>query len=232
MYNKINMYGFTSVVACVFFAFQLSARAETYTLETYYPSPAGVYNNMSVLSGAVLARDSGNVVLVSPANTTGLVGIGTASPVAKLDVNGNANIQANLSCGGNVSGANVLAGGRSVITSVICSGSLTCTISGNTLIIKGKEACISDGSCSALPGCGETVKGVDNCGNVCSTRGAPCKYQCPSIRNSGDMRCCTSQSSCTGQLGASQTCTYYYCRDGDNNCDRPRALSAPCTKVQ
>ena len=61
------------LVVCVFFKI---ADSETYTMETYYPSPAGVYTNMTVLSGTVLARDNGNV------------GVGTAAPASKFSVAG------------------------------------------------------------------------------------------------------------------------------------------------
>jgi len=67
------------VAALVLFAVCVSPKltgAETYTLEAYYPSPAGVYANMTVLSQTVLARDSGNV------------GIGTAEPASRLQVAG------------------------------------------------------------------------------------------------------------------------------------------------
>ena len=57
-----------------------TANCETYTMESYYPSPVGVYTDMTVTSNAVLARDGGKV------------GIGTASPGAKLEVNGTVNV--------------------------------------------------------------------------------------------------------------------------------------------
>lgn len=68
-----------------------AAHCETFTLQTYYPSPVGVYNALTVTSTTVLGRNYGNVLLVPPANASGNVGIGTASPAAKLDVNGDAN---------------------------------------------------------------------------------------------------------------------------------------------
>ncbi len=62
---------------------QVRASGETYTMETYYPAPVGVYTTVTVTSGTVLARDGGNV------------GIGTASPADKLHVNGNATVTGN-----------------------------------------------------------------------------------------------------------------------------------------
>lgn len=56
------------------------AGSESYTLEAYYPSPAGVYTNMTVLSNTTLARDGGRV------------GIGTASPASALSVNGSVQV--------------------------------------------------------------------------------------------------------------------------------------------
>lgn len=49
---------FAAAVAVVFAG---RASCETYTMETYYPAPVGVYTNMTVTSNAVLSRDSGNV---------------------------------------------------------------------------------------------------------------------------------------------------------------------------
>lgn len=85
------MKGTISIAAGLVFALAAAARCESYVLETYYPSPVGVYTNLTVLSGAVLGRDSGNVVLVSSANSGGSVGIGTGAPAAKLDVRGGIN---------------------------------------------------------------------------------------------------------------------------------------------
>lgn len=50
--------------------------SESVTLSTYYPAPSGVYTNMITTANTFLARDGGNV------------GIGTASPAAKLHVSG------------------------------------------------------------------------------------------------------------------------------------------------
>jgi hypothetical protein len=57
--------------------------AETYTLDTYYPSPAGIYTTLSVSSNAYLAKDGGGV------------GIGTKNLKGKaLQVEGGAGVQA------------------------------------------------------------------------------------------------------------------------------------------
>ncbi len=50
--------------------------SENLTLNAYFPAPLGVYANMMTTGDALLARDGGKV------------GVGTASPSAKLDVNG------------------------------------------------------------------------------------------------------------------------------------------------
>ena len=52
------------------------ALAEDITLTTYYPSPRGVYDELKTMGQTLLAQSGGNV------------GIGTASPVTKLEVNG------------------------------------------------------------------------------------------------------------------------------------------------
>ncbi len=61
---------------------------ETLTLRAYYPSPVGIYTRLVSLNKATFAREKGNVVLTSEKNPTGMVGIGTTDPKAKLDVRG------------------------------------------------------------------------------------------------------------------------------------------------
>jgi hypothetical protein len=51
--------------------------SETLTLTTYYPAPYGGYVSILTTGNTYLARDTGNV------------GIGTATPAVKLDINGN-----------------------------------------------------------------------------------------------------------------------------------------------
>ncbi len=64
--------------ATSFFLFALAPDlgSENLTLATYYPAPSGVYSQMITTQNAYLARDGGRV------------GVGTVSPEAKLDVNG------------------------------------------------------------------------------------------------------------------------------------------------
>ncbi len=50
--------------------------SESLTLESYYPSPLGIYSNLTSTGDTFLARDGGKV------------GVGTSSPQAGLDVNG------------------------------------------------------------------------------------------------------------------------------------------------
>jgi len=50
-----------SALSTFLFASSITAYCETYTLETYYPSPVGAYLNMTVTSSSVLSRDGGSV---------------------------------------------------------------------------------------------------------------------------------------------------------------------------
>jgi hypothetical protein len=79
----------------------LRLSSETLTMTTTYPAPVGVYNQIVTTgnSGATpadttLARSAGNVLLAPPSNAAGRVGIGVASPSAKLDVGGTLRIGA------------------------------------------------------------------------------------------------------------------------------------------
>ncbi|MBI3548705.1 MAG: hypothetical protein HY078_06580 [Elusimicrobia bacterium] len=64
--------------------------SETMTMTTYYPSPSGIYKRLVSTSDSVFARDSGNV------------GIGAASPAAKLHVIGNSQVVGRLDVTGNL----------------------------------------------------------------------------------------------------------------------------------
>lgn len=69
-----------AVLLLLIVAMAAVAVAEDLTLTTYYPSPRGVYHEL---------RTSGDTFL---ATTAGNVGVGTASPTAKLDVTGTVRI--------------------------------------------------------------------------------------------------------------------------------------------
>ncbi|MFI5346549.1 MAG: hypothetical protein ACHQ51_09270 [Elusimicrobiota bacterium] len=69
--------------------------SQTLTMSATYPIPAGVYNQIvttgdsgTVPANTILNRNSGNSILVPPSNAGGNVGIGTATPFAKLSVAG------------------------------------------------------------------------------------------------------------------------------------------------
>lgn len=76
-------------------AFAVRLSSETLTLATTYPAPVGVYNQIVTTGNAgttpadtTLARSAGSVLLAPPTNADGRVGVGTATPQAKLDVAG------------------------------------------------------------------------------------------------------------------------------------------------
>ncbi|HAH05077.1 MAG TPA: hypothetical protein DCM05_00905 [Elusimicrobia bacterium] len=70
-----------------------AAPAETAVLTDYYPSPAGVYRTLLTTGNTILAEDSGDVELIGPGNSAGMVGVGTTVPTRKtglkLHVSGN-----------------------------------------------------------------------------------------------------------------------------------------------
>ena len=73
----------TILSVCAFFAFCLVSFAqttETIQIDTYYPAPYGAYAELTTTSNTYLATEGGNV------------GIGTTSPGAKLEVNGQVKI--------------------------------------------------------------------------------------------------------------------------------------------
>jgi hypothetical protein len=67
------------MAAAMIFSAVSEVASESVTLTTYYPAPSGVYTQMIVTGNTYLARDSGDV------------GIGTANPVAPLDVSNTTN---------------------------------------------------------------------------------------------------------------------------------------------
>ncbi|MDD2805375.1 MAG: hypothetical protein PHV33_07455 [Elusimicrobiales bacterium] len=72
------------------FSLSAAAHSETLTLETYYPSPVGVYSNLTVTSTTVLAKNGGGV------------NVGTASQPSDLRVTGVANVNGALNVAGPV----------------------------------------------------------------------------------------------------------------------------------
>lgn len=75
--SVVVLLGFAGVAYC-----------ETYSMDTYYPSPVGVYSNVTVTSSTLLARDGGTV------------SVGENSGTAKLNVKGEATITGNAKIGG------------------------------------------------------------------------------------------------------------------------------------
>ncbi|MDE2491898.1 MAG: hypothetical protein KGM24_13715 [Elusimicrobia bacterium] len=70
-----------ALAACLVLAAAPQLASEDLTLSTYYPAPSGIYTKMVTTGSTYLARDGGSV------------GIGTASPTYKLDVNGTIRVQ-------------------------------------------------------------------------------------------------------------------------------------------
>ena len=110
----------SGVLAATFIFFLIEPIAtENITLSTYYPAPAGAYNNMVTIGDTWLARDNipgskplapsfvemGGNTAVSPgtklAVMNGKVGINVLNPSQMLEVNGNAQIDDNLEVNGN-----------------------------------------------------------------------------------------------------------------------------------
>ena len=92
---------------------QTEEEEETLTIATYYPAPYGVYNEMrakkmavgdNYYSGSAYPWDTGggcagNEICNADLVVEGNVGIGTASPAAKLDVAGNVNVAGKIKVG-------------------------------------------------------------------------------------------------------------------------------------
>ncbi len=87
--TKKHILALTTVALLVFGYEKMGS--ETLTLHAYYPSPVGIYTRLVSINRASFARDKGNVLLLER-NPTGMVGIGTSNPQAKLDVRGSVKI--------------------------------------------------------------------------------------------------------------------------------------------
>lgn len=172
---------------------------ESVTLTTTYPAPSGTYNQIVTTGGGnrdtVLNRDGGNTVLTGSGNAAGRVGIGVSAPATKLDVAGDARLTGGLSAGGSVTAAGAIKAGGPMSVGMLAAdppgsnGMIYYNTTTNSF--KGfsngawKElavsACKPDGSCSAaVPACGKTTTGVDNCGTPCAKTGPLCVYNCGS----------------------------------------------------
>lgn len=96
--------------------------AERLTTTTYYPAPYAGYAKLLTSGNAALARDAGRV------------GIGAINNSYKLNVAGTANAS------GTISAADVMSGPatsrKRVITGIVCSTGLRCSISGNNITIR------------------------------------------------------------------------------------------------
>jgi len=171
--------------------------AETLTLTTYYPAPYGGYVNLLTTGRSVFARDDDYVT------------VGKAGDIAdKLIVNGN------LKVINDISGGNVLAGGKPVVTSIVCDYPLLCTITNNTLRIAiGLAECSAPAAAS-----GSASFGVEPDGRICKVTSNRARYKCPVKPSVPDSDCPLVRpgvSTCYGQEQSDPTCKWFKVNSGD-----------------
>jgi hypothetical protein len=130
----------------------------------------------------------------------------------------------------------------------------TCACAAGLKINPAKTACVkctSDGSCSAaVPGCGETTYGVDNCGITCHRTGGGCPIVCTPDCSCAANTCVGStcpdrcKGTCPGKKPldnscAANTCPTSTCTDGcqvysgtkplNNSCAANTCPTSTCT---
>ena len=83
-----------ALIVLIIAAFPIELGSESLTLQTYYPSPLGIYTNLTSTGQTLLARDGGQV------------GVGLSNPDTELTVLGNGTGRARIgaACGGNYTG--------------------------------------------------------------------------------------------------------------------------------
>ncbi len=104
-------------LAALLVVLPLELGSESLVLQTYYPSPLGIYSNLTTTGDTILARDGGGVTFGSPS--------GGANPAAKLDIDGPISIRGGSPGSGRVltSDAAGLASWKDP-TSILASGTL------------------------------------------------------------------------------------------------------------
>jgi hypothetical protein len=152
--------------------------------------------------------------------SAGNVGIGTQSPAAKLDINGNQNIVGNLTAfggtfqglGGGVLGHDTTSSGNTVGVEGIADSTGGAGVVGNSTAAMGQAAGVR-GFAASIGGAGVFGKATSATGVTAGVRGVASS---PSGRGvSGDMVAATANTAITGGSGVAGT--YGYNQDGSPN---------------
>lgn len=196
----------------------LKLASETLTLSTTYPSPIGIYKTLITTDLTTFARYANNVILVpSTTNPSGKVGIGTSTPAKTLDVQGDTHASGNAFVDGKVTAGDVYINGSEAMTTLNCSGGVTCTYSGNNtwaISLSGTPpsppsppgppppppSCMPDGS---GPCGGSSQMGC--CNNDCNTSGLGgfgiCGSAAPPSPPPAPPQSCSTSADCAGAGG-------------------------------